>query len=209
MSELHENHPNKNAQITRTKVKIGNSGNNSSRKSVKEMTKRKRQNLGRNDTLISAAMLEHAVESILSRLKLDRTWDIPYLAGYSRDGKTIFIDRHLPKSFTSHGKRVFIDQFLILHEAVEKSLLDELGLVYQHAHQIALRAEEAAVRAVGVSWREYDQFMQRFIKDVGHERLNRIPPDLDIKPYRDEHDSAVLKAMQQAVRRELAAHRRQ
>jgi len=39
--------------------------------------------------------------------------------------------------------------------------------------------------------------------------LGRIPPDLDIKPYRDEHDSAVLKSMQQVVRRELAARRRQ
>jgi len=208
MSELHEKHSNKNAPITRVKVIAGNSGNNTSRRSVKEATKGRRQKLGRNDTQVSAAMLEHAVEAILSRLKLDRTWDIPYLAGYSCNGKIIFIDRHLPKSFTSHGKRVFTDQFLILHEAVEKSLLDELGLVYQHAHQIALRAEEAAVRAVGVSWREYDRFMQRFIKDVGHERLNRIPPDLDIKPYRDEHDSAVLKSMQQAVQRELAACRR-
>jgi len=199
MSELHENRSSKN---------VKNSGNNSSKRSVREVIKGKKQSLGRNDTLISAAMLEHAVEAILSRLKLDRTWDIPYLAGYSRDGKTIFIDRHLPKSFKTRGKRVFVDQFLILHEAVEKSLLDELGLVYQHAHQIALRAEEAAVRAVGVSWREYDRFMQQFIKEAGDECLTRIPPDLDIKPYRDEHDSAVLKSMQQVVRRELAARRR-
>jgi len=208
MRELHENHLSKNAQAPRIKVKVRNSGNNPSKRIVRKAIKEKKQNLGRSDTLISAAMLEHAVEAILSRLKLDRTWDIPYLAGYSRDGKTIFIDRHLPKSFKTRGKRVFVDQFLILHEAVEKSLLDELGLVYQHAHQIALRAEEAAVRAVGVSWREYDRFMQRFIKEAGDEHLNRIPPDLDIKPYRDEHDSAVLKSMQQVVRRELAAHRR-
>jgi hypothetical protein len=187
---------------------VRNSENKTSKRSAKT-TKGKRQSLGRNDTLISAAMLEQAVKSILSHLKLDRTWDIPYLAGYSRDGKTIFIDRHLPKSFMAHGKKVFVDQFLILHESVEKSLLDELGLVYQHAHQIALRAEEAAVRAVGVSWREYDHFMQQYIKDVGHEHLNRIPPDLDIKPYRDEHDSAVLKSMQQTVQRELATRLRQ
>ena len=166
----------------------------------------KRQNLGRNDTLISAVILEQAVKEILNRLKLDRTWDIPYLAGYSCDGKTIFIDRHLPEYFMSNDKRVFIDQFLILHEAVEKSLLDKLGLVYQHAHQIALRAEEAAVRAFGVSWREYNRFMQDYIKEVGHEQLKRIPPDLDIKPYRDEHDSILLKKMQQAVQRELAGH---
>ena len=32
--------------------------------------------------------------------KLDRRYDIPYLAGYSRNGKTIYIDRHMPKWFT-------------------------------------------------------------------------------------------------------------
>ncbi|MGA2933562.1 MAG: hypothetical protein ABSD81_00205 [Methanomicrobiales archaeon] len=167
-----------------------------------KMPGRKRRSLGRDDTLVSAEMLEKAVREILSRVTLDRTWDIPYLAGYSRNGKTIYIDRHLPGSFRTRGKEVAIDQFLILHEAVEKSLLDELGLVYQHAHQIALRAEEAAVRAEGVSWRDYDRFMDRFIKDVGDEHLNRIPPDLDIKPYRDEHDTAVLRAMQKVIQRE-------
>lgn len=170
---------------------------------TEKMPGRKRRSPGRNDTLVSAEMLEKAVRGILSRVTLDRTWDIPYLAGYSRDGKTIYIDRHLPRSFTTRGREVVVDQFLILHEAVEKSLLDELGLVYQHAHQIALRAEEAAVRAEGVSWRDYDRFMEPFIKEAGDERLNRIPPDLDIKPYRDEHDVAVLRSMQKVVQREL------
>jgi hypothetical protein len=173
------------------------------REHAKIMPKGKKRRLGRNDTLVSAAMLEKAMKEILNRIRLDRTWDIPYLAGYSRNGKTIYIDRHLPRLFRTRGKKVAVDEFLILHEAVEKSLLDELGLVYQHAHQIALRAEQEAVRAVGVSWHDYDRFMQRFIKDVGDERLNRIPPDLDVKPYRDEHDAAVLKSMQKVIQREL------
>ena len=164
----------------------------------------RKQSLGRNDTLVSADMLDHAVDAILKRVKLDRTYDIPYLAGYSGDGRTIYIDRHLPRSFQSGGRRVRVDPFLILHEAVEKALLHKLHLVYQHAHQIALRAEEAAVRAAGVSWREYDQFMQRHIKDADDERLTRIPPHLDIKPYRDEQDFRLLKSMRQVIRRELA-----
>ncbi|PWB68226.1 hypothetical protein C3F09_12040 [candidate division GN15 bacterium] len=163
---------------------------------------------GRNDTLVSADMLTHAVGAITRRIRLDRTYDIPYLAGYSRNGRTIYIDRHIPQTFVSRGKRINVDHFLILHEAVEKALLVRLGLVYQHAHQIALRAEEAAVRAKRVSWREYDRFMQRFIKEVGDERLTRIPLDLDIKPYRDEHDTQVLTAMQNTMRRERARRRR-
>jgi hypothetical protein len=161
------------------------------------------ERIQRDDTLVSAEMLERAVKDILSRTTLDRTWDIPYLAGYSRDGKTIYIDRHLPVSFKSGGKVIYTDKFLILHEALEKAVIDKLGLVYQHAHQLALREEEAAVRAFGISWREYSDFMDLYIKEAADERLTRIPPNLDIKPYRDEHDVAVLRSMQKVIRREL------
>ena len=154
----------------------------------------------RDDTVVSAAMLERAVNAILTRRKLDRTYDIPYLAGYSRDGKTVYIDRHLPESFTSGGKVVKTDRFLVLHETLEKAVIDTLGLVYQHAHQLALREEEAAVRAFGISWTEYSGFMDRYIKEAADERLTRIPSDLDIKPYRDEHDFQLLKRMQEAMR---------
>ncbi|HMA05038.1 MAG TPA: hypothetical protein VKO45_03840 [Methanomicrobiales archaeon] len=155
----------------------------------------------RDDTLVSSEMLEQAVKEILARTTLDRTHDIPYLAGYSRDGKRIYIDRHLPVSFQSGGKVILTDRFLILHEALEKAVIDQLGLVYQHAHQLALREEEAAVRAFGVSWSEYSEFMDRYIKEAADERLTRIPPDLDIKPYRDEHDLRLLRNMQEAMRR--------
>ena len=162
----------------------------------------RRKRLEADDTLVSAAMLGHAVDAIRRRINLDRGHDVPYLAGYSRDGRTIYIDRHLPGSFACRGRRVAVDPFLVLHEAVEKSLIDTLGLRYQHAHQIALRAEEAAVNAARVSWREYDAFMQKYIKEAGDETLTRLPLDLDIKPYRDEHDRKLLMLMQQAMEME-------
>ena len=96
-------------------------------------TPHRHKRLAANDTLVSGAMLLHAVNAICKRIKLDRKHDVPYLAGYSRDGKTIYIDRHLPKSFVCQGRKIQVDHFLILHEAVEKSMLDELGLHYQHA----------------------------------------------------------------------------
>ncbi len=63
------------------------------------------------------------------------------------------------------------------------------------------RAEEAAVRAAGVLWRDYDRFMQKHVKSIGDERLTKVPPDLDLKPYRDEHDFDLLKRMHEAVER--------
>jgi len=147
------------------------------------------------DWFVSSLMLDRALDAILRRITLDRSHDIPYLAGYSVSGTTIYIDRHLPRFFTYRGRRVAVDRYLVLHEAVEKTLEDELHLHYQHAHQIATRAEEAAVRADGIGWRDYDRFMQRYVKAIGDERLTRVPSDLDEKPYRDEHDNDLLRRM--------------
>jgi hypothetical protein len=156
--------------------------------------RRRRGRIAADDTLVSGPMLKAAVDAILKSTRLDRSHDVPYLAGYSRDGKTIYIDKDLPRSFRAGSTRISVDRFLILHEAVEKTLLDALGLRYQHAHQIALRAEQAAVRAAGIPWREYDRFMARYIKEAD-DVIDRLPPDLDIKPYRDEHDVRLLRRM--------------
>jgi hypothetical protein len=145
---------------------------------------------------VSSLMLDRALDAIVRRVKkLDRAHDIPYLAGYSRDGKIIYIDRHMPHTMKYRGREVDTDRFLILHEEVEKTLIDQLGLHYLHAHQIATRAEEAAVRAAGILWRDYDRFMQKYVKRIGDERLTKVPPDLDLKPYRDEHDFELLQRM--------------
>jgi hypothetical protein len=150
------------------------------------------------DWYISSLMLDRALDAILRRVKkLDRDHDIPYLAGYSQDGKTIYIDRHLPKSFTFRGRTVEVDRFLVLHEEVEKTLIDQLGLHYLHAHQIATRAEEAAVHAQKITWKAYDRFMQKYVKAIGDERLSKVPADLDLKPYRDYHDYDLLRQMEQ------------
>jgi hypothetical protein len=149
---------------------------------------------------VSNLMLDRALDAIVRRVKsFDRDHDIPYLAGYSQDGKTIYIDRHMPKSFKYKGRSVDTDRYLILHEEVEKTLIDQLGLHYLHAHQIATRAEQAAVRAAGIKWRDYDKFMQRYVKRIGDERLTNVPADLDTKPYRDEHDMELLHRMAEAV----------
>ena len=152
------------------------------------------------DTYVSSLMLDRALDAIAKRVgPIDRKHDIPYLAGYSLDGKRIYIDRHLPPTFEYGRRKIGVDRYLLLHEEVEKSLIDQLGLHYQHAHQIATRAEEAAVRADGVSWRAYDRFMQKYVKTMGDERLTRLPADLDLKPYRDEHDFDLMRRMMAAT----------
>jgi len=152
------------------------------------------------DTYVSSLMLDRALDAIAHRVgAIDREHDIPDLAGYSLDGRRIYIDRHLPPTFRYRGRDVAVDRYLLLHEEVEKTLIDQLHLHYQHAHQIATRAEEAAVRADAISWRAYDRFMQQYVKKMGDERLTKLPDDLDLKPYRDEHDLDLMRRMAAAA----------
>jgi hypothetical protein len=151
---------------------------------------------------VSSLMMDRALDAVVRRAKvIDRNHDIPYLAGYSRDGKTIYIDRHMPVVWKYRKREINTDRYLILHEEVEKTLIDQLKLHYLHAHQIATRAEQAAVRAAGIAWRDYDRFMQKYVKEIGDERLTKVPEDLDLKPYRDEHDTDLLERMAGAIER--------
>ena len=78
--------------------------------------------------------------------EVDRRHYVPYLAGYSLDGKTIYIDRHMPALFKFKGGTINTDRFLVLDEEVEKTLIDQLGLYYLHGRQIATRAESGRAR---------------------------------------------------------------
>jgi hypothetical protein len=167
------------------------------------MRQSKRKGTGNNDspqngddTQISHSILQEAERAVRAGVKVNHKYDVPYVAGYSEDGGTIYIDRELPKTFAYDGKRADILPFIILHESVEKSLIEHLKLAYQDAHQLAQRLEQAAIRDAGISWRKYDAFIQAHLKKAEDHPGLRIPPDLDLKPYRDEEDYPILRKMQ-------------
>lgn len=145
---------------------------------------------------VDDTMLLDVVRAIGRRVRIvSRDYDIPYIAGYSIDGHTVFIDRYLPKSFRRLTKTVRVDPFLLTHEIVEKAPLDELRLPYVHAHQIAVRAERDAVKASGVPWFIYQRFMKRYERPIEAEKIVRVPPNLDLTPYRDEKDFSLLRRL--------------
>lgn len=149
------------------------------------------------DWLMSDKILDEATAAILRDTKIVWTFDVPYVAGYSKDGKTFYIDRKLPPGFEHPGGLFRIENTLILHEAIEKGLEDEIpSLPYQLAHQVALRGEEAAVRAAKVSWVDYNTWFMKQIRSIGNRALYEdCPPDLDLKPYLDEEDWETLEKM--------------
>ena len=146
-------------------------------------------------------VLLDVVKAIRRRVRIiDRGYDIPYIAGYSVDGHTVFIDRHLPRTFRWLLKTVRVEPFLLTHEIVEKALLDELRLHYLHAHQIAVRAERDAVKAAGISWWAYQRFMKQHEGKIEEEKLVKVPATLDLTPYRDEKDFELLERLVRKAR---------
>jgi hypothetical protein len=145
---------------------------------------------------LSTRIMDDTERQLIRIRRVVRMYDVPYVAGYSRDGKTIYIDRLMPTGFTYRGRTISTDRYLILHECVEKSLIDELKLHYLMAHQIAERAEESAVAADGIPDAVYDRFMDKNIALIGKRaRYDRVPPDLDLTPYHDSNDTATLDKM--------------
>jgi hypothetical protein len=125
----------------------------------------------------------------------NKSYDIPYLAGYSKDAKTIYIDRHLNTEFQG----VDISKILRIHEVSEKALLDIGGLKYQEAHHIATHLERMAVEKAGLDWRKYSKYLDPYIKRVHHEDLKVVPKNLDLEPYADEKDRMVLSALMRKI----------
>jgi hypothetical protein len=128
---------------------------------------------------------------------LDMTYEIPYLAGYSEDGKTIFIDKRLNPIFSlSDGRKMDITKYLVVHESTEKHLMDTKDYKYGYAHQKATGLEREVVEADGYPWDEYQKYA---LSEV--QRLKKLdpeaplPPNLDNKPEIDTHDYGFLKTI--------------
>ncbi len=118
---------------------------------------------------------------------LDRSHDLPYLGGYSEDGQTVYIDRHLPEtiSYQLDGRKCSFcpDQHIMDHECFEKAVMDVLGWNYEHAHEAANGYERRGVLKAGLLWQPYNKALYPFIKADEHEKLKNVPRDLDMKPY--------------------------
>jgi hypothetical protein len=141
---------------------------------------------------------EHGINSTVV---INRRWDVPYLAGASQDGKTVYIDRRVPRKLAVKRKdgRGYIsispDQFLATHETVEHRLMVYSQMSYPKAHALATKAEKAAVEAAGINWDYYEKKIDGYLAHIEHEKPRQAPPNLYTKPY--EHQKALLHELLQ------------
>jgi hypothetical protein len=114
---------------------------------------------------------------------INRNHDIPYLAGTSNDGATVYIDRRVPTELTVKGKTFDPAPFLAVHERTEHGLMVRRGESYETAHREALKAERDAVEDAGIDWPGYQAEMARLAGATEHEQAKVPPADLYTKPY--------------------------
>ena len=131
------------------------------------------------------------------RHKVNRNYHVPYLAGYSKDGRTVYIDKRVPTTIkTKAGDTVDIIKYLTIHESYEKGLEDAEGLKYQAAHAKATAKEREAVEGDGHDWTAYQEAMAGYYEHARTEFTRAsVPADLDLEPYRDMKDTAILRKL--------------
>jgi len=128
----------------------------------------------------------------LPEARINTNYQVPYLAGYSEDGTTIYFDKRLPQYLTlTNGQEIDVYKYLLVHEKTEKHLEDVKGYKYQYAHEKATGKEREAVEKDGVSWDEYQSYMLKMVKKL-MKLSDNVPPDIDVKPEHDYHDIKML-----------------
>lgn len=123
-------------------------------------------------------------------ITVDRTRDVPLGGGISEDGKTVYIDRGIPRTVDlPDGRKADVDASLIQHETAEHGAM-RLGEDYATAHEdTANPAENAHLQAQGVKPEEFNAALQPHL-DAAADRARtavqsgtaqNLPPDLHPK----------------------------
>lgn len=127
------------------------------------------------------------IKDLLPIVTVNTEYEIPYLAGYSFDGKTIYIDKRLPRYFKlKSGNVIDTYTYLVVHEVVEK-WYENLGYKYPYAHERATGFERVYVTNDNIPWNEYQNYMLTMVKKL-KTFSGPLPLDLDTKPEKDTHD---------------------
>lgn len=124
--------------------------------------------------------------------KLDHKHDIPYIGGISTDGKTVYLDRHVPLEIGD----LPVAKLIILHETIEYAIIRELSRAkhdkfwfdhahkyYEQAHHLATAAEDLMLTGEGLKWKTYTEALRPYYKPVEDEKLENPPKDIALYPY--------------------------
>jgi len=125
-----------------------------------------------------------------SKVKVNNDYYVPYIAGSSIDGETVYIDKRLPRYVDVDGKERDDFLYIAIHETHEWYAEKILNYSYQWSHEhFATVAERSAVVRDGFDWNEYQNYFHGMVKKL-KDIPGPIPPDLYLKPELDSKDYA-------------------
>ena len=127
--------------------------------------------------------LIEAEDLLKQQITVDTTHEVPFCAGMSKDGKTMYVDRKV------NLKRGGMDRTkpLLVHEVTEWLYVTYFGMKYLEAHNLALAAEEACVRAQRLDPATYNRLWDEDIRKVGSRgKYKDIPSDLQTEQYEQQ-----------------------
>lgn len=128
-------------------------------------------------------------------------YDVAEMSCMSKDGKTMYYDRHLPREIKNNGKWLRPAQALLRHEVPEwremhKALRELRGdqpfklitqemrkNIYLHAHyKCANPSERKWIEDNGFNYDEWQEWCDGYLGHIEHEHTTKPPPDADVRP---------------------------
>lgn len=141
----------------------------------------------RGSGYVDPKQVDSAEDDLLKHCNVDCKHSVPFCAGMSKDGNTLYVDSECYDEVVKRGML----KPLIVHEMVEHCLMCYCGLPYEEAHAIATAAEENCVKSCGHNLNEYNAVWDKIIRKVGSRgKYKNIPEDLDTEPYEQEAGEA-------------------
>lgn len=131
-------------------------------------------------------------------IKVSTKFDIKYTGGYSLDGKTVYLDEHFPKILKVEGKEISTEESIGLHHELPEKWMSDIGYEYPHAHEIATGVEKKYVESQGVTWKGYCGEVDKNLRLVYRNRLQKSPSSLDLAPYLYCRDREALKEIRES-----------
>lgn len=131
-------------------------------------------------------------------VKLSTDYDIKYTGGYSLDGKTIYLDEHFPPALEVEGKTISTLESIGLHHELPEKWMSDNGYEYPHAHEVATGIEKKYVESLGITWKGYCSEVDKNLRKVYQNKLQKSPPSLDLAPYFYCRDREALKEIRES-----------
>lgn len=143
--------------------------------------------LGDAEKLYEAAVKnEKFNKSLRERRRVDRSFDIPNVWGFSKDDATVYIDRDCPDEWKDSGDSHKIDLFLLTRASAVAAYSRVIRGSYQDADAVGAWLERRSIQNGGLLWGDWRKFVDSLSKHSGSPDIQRLPLDLDLRPYSGE-----------------------